>query len=93
MFDFLFDGLFLKCFVNFRSDVTWHTPSYKVHFCLVNQQNNFPKVLGLNKMLFGKRETGLYVIFGQQRFWPRMPFLPSLSFLLLDLECWTLNGG
>ncbi|PWA28923.1 hypothetical protein CCH79_00012826 [Gambusia affinis] len=41
------------------SDVTWHTPSYKIHFCLVNQQNNFPKVLRLNKMMFGKRETGL----------------------------------
>ncbi len=74
----------------FTSDVTGHTPSKKLNFCLISPQNICPKVLGIIKIFFGKCETSLCVLFGQQWFLPgNSPmdavFAHSLSY------CWIMN--
>ncbi len=66
MFDCWYDVLFMKCCVGFTPDVTGHTPSKKLNFCLISPQNICPKVLGIIKIFFGKCETSLCVLFGQQ---------------------------
>ncbi len=46
------DVLFMKCCVGFTPDVTGHTPSKKLNFCLISPQNICPKVLGIIKIFF-----------------------------------------
>ncbi len=67
-----------------------HTPSKKLNFCLISPQNICPKVLGIIKIFFGKCETSLCVLFGQQWLLPwNSPmdavFAQSLSY------CWIMN--
>ncbi len=87
MFDCWYDVLFMKCCFGFTPDVTGHTPSKKCNFCRISPQNICPKVLGIINIHFGKCETSLCVLFGQQWLlpWnsPWMPFLPSL-FLIVE---------
>ncbi len=66
------------------------TPSKKFNFCLISPQNICPKVLGIIKIFFGKCETSLCVVFGQQWLLPwNSPmdavFAHSLSY------CWIMN--
>ncbi len=58
--------LFIKCCVDFTPDVTGHALSKKFNFCLISPQNICPKALGIFNIYFGKCETSLFVIFGQQ---------------------------
>ncbi len=88
MFDCWYDVLFMKCCVGFTPDVTGHIPSKKLNFCLISPQNICLKVLGIIDIFFGKCETSLCVLFGQQWLLPWMPFLPSL---FLIVESWTLT--
>ncbi len=90
MFDCWYDVLFMKCCVGFMPDVTGHTPSKKFNFCLISPHNICPKVMGIIKIFFGKCETSLCILFGQQWLWnsPWIPFLPSL---FLIVESWTLT--
>ncbi len=88
-FHFHFHFLFMKCCVGFTSDVTWHTPSKKFNFCCISPQNICPKVLGIIKIYFGKCETSLCVLFGQQWLLPwNSPmdafFAQSLSLTLIE---------
>ncbi len=76
--------------VGCTSDVTGHTPSKKFNFCCISPQSIFPKVLGIIKIFFGKCETSLCVLFGQQWLLPwNSPmdavFAQSLSY------CWIMN--
>ncbi len=85
-----YDVIFMKCCVGFTPDVTGHTPSKKFNFCLISPQNICPKVLGNIKIFFGKCETSLCVLFGQQWFLPwnspmDADFAQSLSY------CWIMN--
>ncbi len=80
-----YDVLFIKCCVSFIPDVTGHTPSKKLNFCLISPQNIYPKVLGIIKNIFGKYEMSLCVLFGQQWLLPRNSpmddvFAQSLSY-------------
>ncbi len=89
-FDCRYDDLFMKCCVGFPSDVTGHTPSKKLNSCRISPQNICPKVLGIIKLFFGKCETSLCVLFGQQWLLPwNSPmdavFAQSLSY------CWIMN--
>ncbi len=88
--DCRYDDLFMKCCVGFPSDVTGHTPSKKLNSCRISPQNICPKVLGIIKLFFGKCETSLCVLFGQQWLLPwNSPmdavFAQSLSY------CWIMN--
>ncbi len=90
MFDCWYGVLFMKSCVGFMPDVTGHTPSKKFNFCRISPQNICPKVLGIIKILFGKCETRLCVLFGQQWLLPwNSPmdavFAQSLSY------CWIVN--
>ncbi len=60
-----YDVHFMKSCAGYMPDITGHTPSKKFNFCL-SPQNICPKVLGIIKMFFGKCETSLCVLFGQQ---------------------------
>ncbi len=89
MFDYWYDVLFMKSFVGFTADVTGHEPSKKFNFCLISPQNICPS-LGDNQDIFGKCETSLCVLFGQQWLLPwNSPmdaiFAQSLSY------CWIMN--
>ncbi len=66
MFDCWYDVLIMKCCFGFTPDVTGHTPSKKCNFCRISSQNICPKVLGIINIHFGKCETSLCVLFGQQ---------------------------
>ncbi len=46
-------------------DVTGHTPSKKLNFCLISSQNICPELLGIIKLFFGKCEMSLCVVFGK----------------------------
>ncbi len=90
MFECWYDVLFLKSCVGFLTDVTGHTSSKKFNFCLISPQNICPKVLEIIKIFFGKYETSLCVLFGQQWLLPRNSpmgavFAQSLSY------CWIMN--
>ncbi len=90
MFDCWYDVLFIKSYVGFMPDVIEHTPSKKFNFCLISPQNICPKVLGITKILFGKCEMSLCVLFGQQSLLPWTTsmdavFTQSLSY------CWIMN--
>ncbi len=90
MFDCWYDVLFMKCCVGFTPDVMGHAPSKKFNFCLIRPQNMCPKILGIIKIIFGKCETSLCVLFGQQWLLPwNTPmdavFAQSLSY------CWFMN--
>ncbi len=90
MFDCWYVVLFMKLCVGFMPDVTGHTPSKKFNFCLISPQNICPKFLWIIKIFFGKCETSLCVLFGQQWLLPwNSPmdavFDQSLSY------CWILN--
>ncbi len=86
MFDCWYGVLFMKSCVGFMPDITGHTPSKKFNFSLISLQNICPKI----KILFGKYEMSLCVLFGQ---WilialsSRMDadFAQSLSY------CWIMN--
>ncbi len=72
------------------SGVTGHAPSKKFNFYRISPQNICPKVLGIIKIFFGKCETSLCVLFGQQWLLPwNSPmdavFAQSLSY------CWIMN--
>ncbi len=85
MFDCWYGVLFMKSCVGFMPDITGHTPSKKFNFSLISLQNICPKI----KILFGKYEMSLCVLFGQWILtlqW--MPILPSL---FLIVESWTLT--
>ncbi len=67
-----------------------HTPSKMFNFCFISPQNICPKVLRIIKIFFGKCETSLCVLFGQQWLLPwNSPmdavFAQSLSY------CWIMN--
>ncbi len=90
MFDCWYDVPFMKCCVGFTPDVTGHAPSKKFNFCLISPQNICPKVLGIIKIFFGKCETSLCVLFGEQWLLPwnssmDAVFTQSLSY------CWIMN--
>ncbi len=82
--------LFMKCCADFTSDVTGHTPSKMLNFCKLFPLNICPKFLGIINIFFGKCETSLCIIFGQQWLLPwNSPmdavFAQSLSY------CWIMN--
>ncbi len=88
MFDCWYDVLFMECCVGFTPDVTGHT-FQKFTFCHTSPQNICPKVLGIIKIFFGKCETSLSVLFGQQ--W-LLPWNSPMSFFAQYLSyCWIMN--
>ncbi len=92
MFDCWYDVLFMKCCVGFMPGVMGHTPSKKFNFCLISPQNICPKFLGIIKIFFGKCETSLCVLFGQQWLLPwNSPMDAVLPSLFLIVESWTLT--
>ncbi len=62
------------------------------NFCLISPQNIRPKVLGIIKIFFGKCETSLCVLFGQQWLLPwNSPMDAVLPSLFLIVKSWTLT--
>ncbi len=61
----VFDCWYMKCCIGFMPDLTGHTPSTKISFCLISPLN-ICQILGIIKIFFGKYETSLCVLFGQQ---------------------------
>ncbi len=90
MFDCLYDVIFMKCCVGFTPDVTGHTPSKKLNFCLISPQNICPKVSGIIKIFFGKCETSRCVLFGQQWLLPLNSLVDAVFAQSLSC-CWIMN--
>ncbi len=68
-----------------------HRPSKKFNFCLIIPQNICPKVLGIILgIFFGKCETRLCVLFGQQWLLP-WNFLIDAVFAQRLSYCWIMN--
>ncbi len=88
--DCWYDVLFMRCCVGFTSDVTGHTPSKKLNFCLISPQNICPKVLGIIKIFFDKCETSLCVLFGRQWLLPRSSPMDAV-FARSFSYCWIMN--
>ena len=80
--DCWYDVLLTKCCYFFVLDVTGCKPSKKFNFCLLNPQNTFPKVLGIN-VFFVRWALVSFLVSGGFLTW--VPFLLSFSY------CWHMN--
>ncbi len=85
----------MKCRDGFMRDVTGHTPSKKFNLCLISQKNICQKVLWTIKIFFGKCETNLFVLFGQQWLLRNSPmgavFAQSLTLIEASEVCSCLD--
>ncbi len=90
MFDCWYDVLFMQCCVGFTPD---SKPFKKLNFCHISPQNICPKFLGIIKIFFGKCETSLCVLFGQQWLLPWNSPMDAVFAhgLFLIAESWTLT--
>ncbi len=77
--------------VGFMPDVMRHTSSKKFNFWLISPQNICPKFLGIIKIFFGKCETSLCGLFGQQWLLPWNSPMDAVFAQHLSY-CWIMNS-